>query len=149
VGFGHVLRDWTDVKAQIEALRQEGERAQVAQSTVADELRSPLAALSNDTHILQAVRAPGAADAGGLICRQVGLLRRPADDLMYAARGGAGKVRLSPEPVDLLGLLRAVAEEYRPEAEARGQEFRAILPEGPITLEADPARIQPPVARRL
>jgi signal transduction histidine kinase len=51
--------------------------------------------------------------------------------------------------VDLLGLLRAVAEECRPEAEAHGQDFRAILPEGPITLEADWARLRQVVANLL
>jgi PAS domain S-box-containing protein len=149
VGFGKVLRDRTDVKAQIEAWRQEGERARAALSTVAHELRGPLSALSNVAHILRAAGDSGGADAAGLIGRQVGLLRRLADDLMDAARVGAGKVRLAVEPVDLLGLLRNVAAECRPGAEAHGQDFRAILPEGPIALEADPARLRQVVVNLL
>jgi PAS domain S-box-containing protein len=90
VGFGKVLRDRTDVKAQIEALRQEGERVRVALTTVAHELRSPLAALANAAQILRVLGAPGTGEAAGMIVRQVDLLRRLADDLMDAARVGEG-----------------------------------------------------------
>ncbi len=149
VGFGKVLRDRTDVKAQIEALRQQGERAKAALATVAHELRGPLGAIANAAHLLKAGGGIDPDTAAALVGRQVDLLRRLADDLMDAARVGAGKVRLALEPVDLLALLRSAAEEYRPGSEARGQEFKAILPDGPVTLEADPARLRQVVGNLL
>ncbi|MFL5331515.1 MAG: sensor histidine kinase [Gemmataceae bacterium] len=142
VGFGKVLRDRTDVKAQIEALRQTGDRAKTVLSTVGHELRNPLSALSAASEVLKLGAGMTLQQAGDLIQRQVVLLRRLADDLMDVARVGTAKLRLSIESLDLLALLREVAEELRPSSETREQQFKVILPEGQVWIEGDPARLR-------
>jgi two-component system CheB/CheR fusion protein len=149
VGFAKVLRDRTDVKAQIEALRQTGDRAKTVLSTVGHELRNPLSALSAAAEVLKLGAGMTLKQAGELIERQVVLLRRLADDLMDVARVGTVKFRLSIEMVDLLALLRQVAEECRPGAEAREQRFKVILPEGELRIEGDPARLRQVVTNLL
>ncbi len=158
VGFGKVLRDRTDVRAQVEALESRAEalasadrRKDLFLGTLAHELRNPLGALGNALQLLR-LAGPRAADLSypvQVIGRQVEFIRRLVDDLLDVTRVAAGKVELRVQPVRLQGALSRAAEECRPSAEARRQDFRVLLPPAPITLEADPDRLHQVVTNLL
>jgi PAS domain S-box-containing protein len=158
VGFGKVLRDRTDVKAQIEALENRcealaraDERKNLFLGTLAHELRNPLAPLVNALEIihLTAPAHPDLAYPVKLIDRQVEFIRRLVDDLLDITRIGAGKVQLKVERVSLNDVLARAAEACRPKAEARRQDLRVLVPALPILVDADSDRLRQVVANLL
>jgi PAS domain S-box-containing protein len=158
VGFGKVLRERTEVKAQIESLESRAETLARADrhkdlflGTLAHELRNPLAPLVN---ALQLIRLAGPVSEGlaypiKLIERQVEFIRRLVDDLLDITRIGAGKVELKLGPVQLQEVLKRAADACRPKAEERRQDFRVLLPPAPITREADADRLHQVVVNLL
>jgi PAS domain S-box-containing protein len=151
VGFGKVLRDRTDTKAQIESLEAQAEahRRAAAQrdealAKVAHELRGPLTPLGGAVALARLARPDDPKLAGPLatIDRQVATLGRLADDLMDVTGLGLGKVRLSHERVDLVALLRELTDSYRPAAAQAGLTLEAVLPAGPLDVRADPVRLR-------
>ena len=151
VALAKVLRDRTDLKARIEALRnhadsleQGARRKDAFLSTLSHELRNPLAPLANAVHLIR-MSAPGAAEIDyplKVIERQIDLLRRLVDDLLDISRIGAGKIELDRRPVVVQELLRQCVEDVRPLIEERRHAVEMIFPEEPLALRADPARLQ-------
>jgi PAS domain S-box-containing protein len=158
VGFGKILRDRTDVKAQIEALENQvdgltraDQRKNLFLGTLAHELRNPLAPLVNALHLIR-LAGPiheNLAYPILLIERQVEFIRRMVDDLLDITRIGAGKVQLQVGLVPLQEVLNRAAEACRPRVEERRQDLRVILPPAPITLEADSDRLHQVVVNLL
>jgi signal transduction histidine kinase len=150
VGYGKIMRDRTDVKGQIEGLERQVEaltradqRKGLFLGTLAHELGNPLASLDNALYLIRLAR-PVREDLAypvQLIERQVGLVRRLVDDLLDLTRVGAGKVELRLQPPPLQDVLSRTAEECRPKAEGRRQDFLVLLPAAPSTVEADPDRL--------
>jgi two-component system CheB/CheR fusion protein len=151
VGFGKVLRDRTDVRAQIEAAAQRAEAATQADrrktiflGTLAHELRNPLAPLSAAVQLIHLARGDAAALAYPvqIIERQLAILRRLVDDLLDVTRIEEGKIRLQRGPTDLNEVLRRAAEACRPAAEQRHHDFRVLLLPGATVVDGDPERLQ-------
>lgn len=142
VGFGKVLRDRTDVKAQIDALANSAERHRANLGTLAHELRAPLAPIANSLELIRHTPAAGSIAAPlERIERQTAHMRRLVDDMMEATRVGAGKVKLQLQTVQLEDVLNRAAEACRPQAEKRRQEFKVLLLPAPTVLDADPDRV--------
>ncbi|HXS52984.1 MAG TPA: PAS domain-containing sensor histidine kinase [Usitatibacter sp.] len=151
VALAKVLRDRTDLKGQIETLRnhaialeQAARRKDAFLSTLAHELRNPLAPLSN---AVQLIRMSGAADGDidyplKVIERQADLLRRLVDDLLDISRIAAGKVDLERRPLVLQDLLRQCVEDVRTLVAERRHAVDVLVPDEPIRLAADAARLQ-------
>jgi two-component system CheB/CheR fusion protein len=151
VGFGKILRDRTDVRAQIEALenrvkslQRADEQKNVFLATLAHELRNPLMPLSS---ALELIRTAALADASlefavRMIGRQVDFIQRLVDDLLDATRLRTGKLQLKLEPLELSSVIDRVVDICRPGVQQRRQDLRVILPEAPIVLQADGARLQ-------
>ncbi|WP_439627732.1 sensor histidine kinase [Gemmata sp.] len=142
VGFGKVLRDRTDVKAQVDALANAAERHKLCLGTLAHELRNPLAPLANAVELIR--QTPGTDNVAGplgRIERQVGVIRRLVDGMMEATRAGAGKLKLHLRAVHLEDVLTGAADCCRPQAEQRRQDFKVLLLPGPTVVEADPDRL--------
>lgn len=150
VGFGKIMRDRTDLKAQIESLENRAEtlsradqRKNLFLGTLGHELRNPLAPLTNALHL---IRLAGPISENlvypiKLIERQVEFIRRLVDDLLDITRVAAGKVELRVQPVRLQEILNRAAEACRPRAQERRQDFQVLLPPAPITLNADADRL--------
>ena len=111
VGFGKVLRNSTDLKEQIETLRNRAEELLRADehknlflSTVSHELRNPLAPLANALELIRAIRPADEALQYPikLIERQVDFIRRLVDDLLDVTRISVGKVQLEVSPIGRL-----------------------------------------------
>jgi CheY-like chemotaxis protein len=73
--------------------------------------------------------------------RQVRHLSRLVDDLLDVARIAEGKVSLLRQRVDLRATLEQAAQMNAPLVEARRHQFVLELPEVPVCVEGDPARL--------
>ncbi|MES2980513.1 MAG: PAS domain-containing sensor histidine kinase [Pseudomonadota bacterium] len=150
LGFVKVMRDRTDLKAQIESLetqgaslRQSRERVHVFLKTLGHELRNPLAPLSSAVHIIDRVtHEPRVQGALKIITRQLDALMSLADDLMDVARLEEGKVTLCLERVDLRLVLQQAVDGLQNEAAEKGLMLRSVLPAGALEVEIDAPRFQ-------
>ncbi len=70
------------------------------------ELRNPLAAISNASHLLDHSANEHAAPARAVIKRQASHLTRLVDDLLDAGRVASGKIVLAQGPVELASVIR-------------------------------------------
>ena len=104
------MRNRTDQKSQVETLESRIATLQGAEqrknnfiSTLAHELRNPLAAVSNATQLLNPCESvsPDMALAVGMIRRQAEFMGRMVDDLLEVARTATGKVELRKQRVVL------------------------------------------------
>jgi two-component system CheB/CheR fusion protein len=150
IGFGKALRNRTDMKEQIEHLRNRAEeldgalrRKDVFIATLSHELRNPLAPLANAVHIIR-LAAPPSPDteyALKVVERQMAVLQRLVDDLLDISRVGAGKVILQREPILLQELLREAAAAAGPAVDARRHRLDLVQAEGDILVEGDRERL--------
>ncbi|WP_020473638.1 sensor histidine kinase [Zavarzinella formosa] len=150
VGFSKVLRDRTDVKAQIDALANSAGRHKAFIGTIAHELRNPLAPIANAVQIMRLT--PGASAFAApvqIVERQVALMRHLVDDLMDFTRVGAGKVTLRLQKVCFEDVLNLAADACRPAAEQRRHSFKVLLLPTKTIILADPDRLQQTVVNLL
>lgn len=80
------------------------------------ELRNPLAAITNATHLIERQKPSldsNAATATGIIARQARHLTRLTDDLLDAGRVILGKISLTRVPLDLAAAVTAVFDGMR------------------------------------
>jgi PAS domain S-box-containing protein len=110
---------------------------------LAHELRNPLAPIVSSLYMLRRHSAPGdeAASARDTIDRQVRHLTRLVDDLLDVARITRGKVTLRRQPVELAKVVATAVEVNRPLLDARRHALTVALPDEPVWLDADPARL--------
>ena len=118
---------------------------------LAHELRGPLAPLQNSVEILK--RAHG--DDGILtkvqatMERQLGQLVRLVNDLLDVSRIARGQIELRREPADLGGIVQQSVEACRPLAGAAGHTLTVNMPEEPVYVDGDPARLAQVVSNLL
>lgn len=140
------------VQEQIqEALRQQAERLQEADrrkneflALLGHELRNPLGAISNATELKRMLdpRTPEYQEAQGIVERQLRHMERLVDDLLDVARIGRGAIELRRELVDWAAVAQQAVETARPLIEANRHTIDIRLPEQPLRLYGDPARLQ-------
>jgi signal transduction histidine kinase len=120
-------------------------------ATVSHELRSPLTAILGWVHVLRRLVAAD-GDVGRAIDtieRSTRLQARLIEDLLDASRAAEGKLRLSRRRLDLVPLLRQIADAYRPAARAKGIHFVDRIAAESLPLLADSERIQQVVSNVL
>ncbi len=151
VGFAKIVRNRTDQKEQLETLESriaafhEAERRKNNFiSTLAHELRNPLAVVVNATQLLDRLppASPDMSLALGMIRRQAEFMGRMIDDLLELARTAKGKVDLRPERVVLQQIIEQAVETGLPAIDERTQVLQQLLPQAPIYLDADPVRLR-------
>lgn len=151
IGFAKIIRNRSDQKSQLEtldsriaALEQAEQRKNAFISTLAHELRNPLAAVSNATYLLKVCEtvSPDMALTVGMIRRQVEFMGRMINDLLEVSRTAAGKVQLHKERVILQDIIREAAETCRASIDDRTQSLHQLLPTGSIELDADSTRLR-------
>jgi PAS domain S-box-containing protein len=143
VAASKVARDITLRKHAEEALRQADRRKDEFMAILAHELRNPLAPIRNAAQVLRAARRdPAALDwAVDVIERQMEQVTRLVDDLMDVSRITRDKLVLQRQRVELAAVVNSAAEAIRPLIEGARLEFTVTVPQEPITLDADPARL--------
>jgi signal transduction histidine kinase len=131
------------VQSLLEAARQADRRKDEFLATLAHELRNPLAPLSNALQ-LWSMREPEPAEANELraiMARQVKQMSRLIDDLMDISRIKRGRIQLHLTRCELRPLVEEAIEAVGPLIDQFGHRLRARLPDEPIWIQADQARI--------
>jgi two-component system CheB/CheR fusion protein len=151
VGFAKTFRNRTDIKEQLEALRnrveallKSDEHKNIFLSTLSHELRNPLAPLVNALQLIRmtAPENPALQYPITLIERQVEFIRRLVDDLLDVTRINAGKMQLELQPTDLRSVFARAVESARPLMSQRRQTFVQHILSAPIVVNADAGRLE-------
>jgi signal transduction histidine kinase len=134
-----------------EQLRLADRRKDEFLALLAHELRNPLAPLRNAISILRLKESPDPEVlwCRGVIERQAAQLTRLVDDLLDVSRITLGKIKLRPQPLDLAGVVARAVETSRPEIDAHRHDLIVTLPETPIRVEGDRARLTQVIANLL
>ena len=112
-------------------------------ATLAHELRNPLAPMANMLEVLKRTDTDRETlkRARGTIERQLGQLVRLVDDLLDLSRITHDRLELRKSDVQLSSVIQHSLELARPLLDSAHHELRVDLPEEPIYLHADPARL--------
>jgi PAS domain S-box-containing protein len=126
-----------------QALRDADRRKDEFLATLAHELRNPLAPVmaaldamklsGDDPAVLRETRA--------MMQRQMKQMVRLIDDLLDVSRITRDKLELRRERVDLESIMHNAVEAARPLAQSLQHQMQISLPDGPVDLDADPARL--------
>ena len=148
--FARVMHDLTGDQAleaehrRADGLAEANRGKEEFMALLSHELRNPLSPILNALGVLKQVRTddPVIEQAGGIIERQVRQMVRLVDDLLDISRMTKGKLRLTPERVDLRVVMNRAADSARPLLAARRHEFSLLLPTEQLWVEADPGRLE-------
>jgi signal transduction histidine kinase len=132
-------------------LREADRRKDEFLAFLAHELRNPLAPIVNAAAILRLKVAddPELNWCREVIERQAGQLTRLVDDLLDVSRITRGNITLRPEEVDVATIVAAAVETCRPMIDARRHKLSVRLPEQPLVVSGDPARLTQVIANLL
>jgi len=118
---------------------------------LAHELRGPMAPMRTDLSMLARQTDPlsEAERLRGRVERQLGQLARLTDGLLDVARLTQGKVKLRREAIDLRRVVEAAVEACRATLAERHQEVAVRLPDDPVVVDGDAARLEQVVVNLL
>ena len=107
------------------------------------ELRNPLAAIANALEYAYVAAGDPAAfqQSRDILARQVQMMARLVDDLLDVSRITRGKIELRKEVVDLQSAVSRATTTVEPLISARQHELTVTVPDRPLRLLADPARL--------
>jgi two-component system CheB/CheR fusion protein len=108
------------------------------------ELRNPLTAVLNASLLLECENRDEKTlrDACGVIARQSRQMARLLDDLLDVSRITRNKIEIRKRVVDLRESSRDALEAIRPSLDAHQIQLQVDLPEDPLWVSGDPARLQ-------
>jgi PAS domain S-box-containing protein len=126
-----------------EALREVDRRKDEFLAVLAHELRNPLSPIVMGAEMIR-IREP--ADdainwARDVIARQAAQLTRLVDDLLDVSRITLGKMTLDLSALDLGPVIAQAVEATQPLFTARGHEFSIDVPDHPLPIRGDGARL--------
>ncbi len=143
------MRDRTDQRTQLDTLQHridtlttDLERRRKFMLKLGHELRNPLAPIRATVYTIQRLGDPRLQRACEVLDRQVEVMVRLLDDLSEATRADARVGRILPQPVVVQEALRTAAAALQAALDAKRQHLNIVVPDVPITLDADPARLQ-------
>lgn len=151
VGFGKVLRNRTDLREQVDTLRNQILAHEVRSrhkdeflSMLSHELRNPLVPLANAVHLIrrEVPVTPDLESSLRVIERQVASLQRLVDDLLDLSRISAGKVALEKERIAIQDVLRHAVESASPLIRQRRHRLDLLMPAAPVFIDADLDRLE-------
>ena len=113
-------------------------------ATLSHELRTPLTSILGYTRLLRgpSLRGEAAARALAVIERNALAQTEIVNDLLDVSGIVLGTFALDPQRVDIAPLVTAEVEAERPAATAAGLTLTAEIEPGPLTVEADTARLR-------
>ncbi len=112
-------------------------------ATLAHELRNPLTPISNGLQTLDFVVGdqPRLERVRSMMGRQVGQMIRLIDDLMDVSRITRDKIELRKQRIDLRSVITGAVESIRSVVDANGQRLKVTLPNSPVVVSGDGARL--------
>jgi signal transduction histidine kinase len=118
---------------------------------LAHELRNPLAPMQNAVAIMQrkAIEDPDLRWCRDVIERQTRQSARLVEDLLDVSRITQGKITLRLEPLNLAEVVRDAVETSKPLIDARHHRLDRAIPDQPIWLQGDAARLNQVLANLL
>jgi signal transduction histidine kinase len=137
------IRDVTELKGAIEALRDADRRKDEYLAILSHELRNPLAPIRSAVFLLERAdpASEGARRAREVIARQVTHLARMVDDLLDVSRIASGRIELRRVRLDLAELIRRAGDDHAPMFGAAGIALDVELPGGPVDVDGDATRL--------
>lgn len=131
------------LRAQTEDLAIRDRRKSEFLGILAHELRNPMAAISNNLHILQQMGGQTSVEvrARAAMERQVHQLSRLMDDLLDVTRISHGKIVLRRETIDLVSILEDCIEDQRLAAAHSHIGLTLSTPAVPVLVYGDHSRI--------
>ena len=135
-----------DITAQrhlVDELREADRRKSEFIAVLSHELRNPLAAIRTTLYVLEH-GTPGSSavvKAREVIDRQVGHVVRMVDDLLDVTRISRNKIELQRRPLDLSQVVRETIQDNRSHLELGGVRLELRVPNAPVMVSADGARI--------
>jgi len=125
------------------AMRAAERRKDIFLSTLAHELRNPLAPIRNAVEIMRIADADRAAIASArlLIERQLKQLVRLIDDLLDVSRITQGRLELRRERINLAAAVQIAVESSRPLIETKQHHLEICGPREPLFVNADVRRL--------
>ncbi|MCC6315099.1 MAG: PAS domain-containing protein, partial [Thermomicrobiales bacterium] len=150
IGSGHDVSDRIRLEGALRDARDAAEAASRAKSdflsTMSHEFRTPMNAIVGYAHLLRdALDGPltpaQQADVDRIIeaaDRLLGLI----DNVLELAQLESGRIHLSPQQLDLIGVLRDVCADAGPEARRKGVDLALDLPTDLPPTPADPERLR-------
>jgi PAS domain S-box-containing protein len=131
------------LREQAEALRMSDRRKDEFLATLAHELRNPLAPILNSVQLLQLLPSedPTLRQVREILDRQTRQMARLVDDLLDLSRIARGEVRLRRERLDLSAVVQQAVQTSEPLVNGRRHRLTVSLPEQPLFLEGDQARL--------
>jgi two-component system CheB/CheR fusion protein len=135
--------DITSRKRAEQALREGDRRKDEFLAVLAHELRNPLAPIMTGVEILKARGDDPrlVEQVTATIARQARQLARLVDDLLEVSRISGGKLHLRKANVRLADVIRDAIATVRPLVESSRHELVVDMPQQPIVLGADAARL--------
>jgi signal transduction histidine kinase/ActR/RegA family two-component response regulator len=134
----------TEHRSQVErSLLEADRRKDEFLATLSHELRTPLAPIRNSLELLDDKSCDESArrEACDVIKRQLEQLTCLVDDLLDLSRVTRDKIELRKEVVDLVSIIERSLETSRPAIDSAGHELKIDVPEHPLRVEVDPARM--------
>ena len=148
LGFGKVMRDRTDMRAQANTLENRigemySERQHIQEyfAGLAHEFRNALGPVKNALAIIGAGQAGHREQALDIARRQVDVLTHLVRDAAELATMNVGKLELCLAPLDLHEWLPTVVAALTGTAGHKGQVIELLMVAGPVTVEADAQRL--------
>ena len=150
VGASKIVRDMTerrrielDLRRLAADLSEADRRKNEFLATLAHELRNPLAPMSNMLEVVKRANGDGSVlrRAHETIERQLDQMVRLVDDLLDVNRITHDRLELRRGEVELSSVIQQAVEVARPLIDAAGHQLTADLPDTPVYLNADRARL--------
>jgi len=137
-----------DAETQLQAMNR---RKDEFLAMLSHELRNPLAPIRNAVEVIRRVAPPDPKLdwATDVTERQINHLTRLVEELLDVARISQGKIALQIEPIDLLGVIAQGVETVRPFIDEKRHHLVQKLPDGPVWLRGDSARLAQVVSNLL
>jgi len=144
IGVVVTFLDITERRRAEEEVREGSRRREQFLAMLSHELRNPLAAILSATRLLEgAVVADTVRQEAGLVVeRQAKHMARLLDDLLDVARITRGRIVLRNERIDLRDTTRSAIEALGPFLDEHDSHLKVDLPEDPVPVIGDPARLQ-------
>jgi signal transduction histidine kinase len=111
-------------------------------TTLAHELRQPLAALMASVEVVRLNSSNPVTDrATAIMMRQIGLMDRVVEDLLDEGRWARGKVTLHQRCVDVRDVVAEAADDVAAAVAERGHELMVTTASEPLLADVDAARL--------
>jgi PAS domain S-box-containing protein len=132
-----------ELQERLEQLAESDRRKSEFLAMLGHELRNPLAAIVNAVELMRLLSDDPArlGPLRDIVARQSATMTRLVGDLLDIARISKGKIELQPETVLLAPLVERAVELVHPLITERDHRLTVDLPDEPVSLVGDPARL--------